>query len=267
MHNLTSPERRTCLEGLSSNGKFVHQTRVQRWGEAHCLLCHNYSSNLGGKNPWVDSWAKTHWGWCSFTELNILSNHDASQLLFCGGGEMSILLCLHYLAICYFSQYWKQCLAWLFRLLLKGKQVWNAFQVIETPCTLPVLRDQEEAHFLSAIFIGESLWEKGKGCFLEQRHIGAGICSLILIYLQPAHFHTFVLCSWWDGHSALFEKRSYVLPHPFLIRRHVHAISGLSSKKNMFGVTFKWWKLPTSNHCSKSKRQHMVLFVLVIVQD
>ena len=53
MHSLTSPERRTHLEGLSSNGKFLNPTRAQRGGRPHWFICHNYNSNLGGKKAWV----------------------------------------------------------------------------------------------------------------------------------------------------------------------------------------------------------------------
>ena len=173
MQNLTSPERRTCLEGLSSNGKFVHQTRVQRWGEAHCLLCHSYSSNLGGKNPWVDSWAKTHWGWCLFMDLIILFKQELPKsCLWClWNGYLALVVSTSYVLL--FPDIEKKDFSCQIRLLLKGDHVWISFHVMESLCIDTVLREHEATHwFISPTWGGNQCGKKARLAFLSKDVLG-----------------------------------------------------------------------------------------------
>ena len=69
--------------------------------------------------------------------------------------------------------------------------------------------------------IGGPRWEKGKGCFLEQTHIGAGVCSLSPIYLErrilpDACFVEFgrvtphlIPLAGWVLHSLACEKKAF----------------------------------------------------------
>ena len=56
-----------------------------------------------GKRQGLHSWVKTHCDWRLFTEVNILSNKDASKLLFSGDCEMVILPWLYELGMCCFT--------------------------------------------------------------------------------------------------------------------------------------------------------------------
>ena len=58
--------------------------------------------DVGKRQGWL-SWAKNNWGWCLYTEENILSNHDASNLLYSGVLGMAFLPWLYELAISCFS--------------------------------------------------------------------------------------------------------------------------------------------------------------------
>ena len=69
----------------------------------HCFIFHNDRRIYVGKRQGMISWAKRHWGWNLYTELNVLSNQDASKFLFCGVCEMAILHWLYKLAQCSFS--------------------------------------------------------------------------------------------------------------------------------------------------------------------
>ena len=82
MPNLPSPERKTCWECLSRNGKSLNQTRPPQSRGSQLFTCHNYRRMLGGKKQIFTSWVKKHLSWCSFTNLIILLNQEASKLLF-----------------------------------------------------------------------------------------------------------------------------------------------------------------------------------------
>ena len=70
---------------------------------AHGIICPSYSTRLGGKREGMLSWAKNHWGWCWFTELNILCNQDSFQVLFWVACEMANLPRLCKQGMCCFS--------------------------------------------------------------------------------------------------------------------------------------------------------------------
>ena len=57
---------------------------------------------VGKRQGWL-SWAKRHVGWSPYTEVNVWSNHDESNLLFSGVFVMAFLPCLYKLALCCFS--------------------------------------------------------------------------------------------------------------------------------------------------------------------
>ena len=71
MSNLMSPERRTGLECLSGNGKFLNQTRALRWKGCPLDYFHYYSRNLGGKKitGWFPEQRVIGAGVCSWSWL------------------------------------------------------------------------------------------------------------------------------------------------------------------------------------------------------
>ena len=46
--------------------------------------------NVGNRQGWF-SWAKRHWGWRLYTEVNMQSNHVSYNLLFSGAHSMTLL--------------------------------------------------------------------------------------------------------------------------------------------------------------------------------
>ena len=59
------------------------------------------------RKGWL-SWAKRHWTWSPYNEVNVWSNHDASNILFTGDFVTAILTCLYELVMSWFSPLVKQ---------------------------------------------------------------------------------------------------------------------------------------------------------------
>ena len=103
---------------------------------AHWFICPRYRRGKGGKKQGLFFRANPHWGWCSFTELSIFCNEEASILLFCGTCEIAILLCLPFFAMCYFSPIVKRRnFHEKKKVSAHRRHVWGASQAMETPCT------------------------------------------------------------------------------------------------------------------------------------
>ena len=58
--------------------------------------------DVGKRQAWL-SWAKRHWGWCPYTEVNVWSSLVAWNLLFSRVISKAILPCLYKLALWWFS--------------------------------------------------------------------------------------------------------------------------------------------------------------------
>ena len=146
--------------------------------------------------------------------------------------------------------------SWQIRLLLKGEHVWNGFQVMNITCTKPVLKMIGATLWYVSPNIRVFRWEKVKGCFPEQRSIGA-VCSLSSIYFATSThpYSCFVVFVIWqfcpDCRNQLCSFSA------ILKRRHFHAQSGFSSNENTVGVPFKQWKFPAPNQCSEWFGQHL----------
>ena len=58
--------------------------------------------NVGKRQGWL-SWAKRHWGWSPYKEVNIQRNHVACNIFFAGVFFMAILPIFYELGLCCFS--------------------------------------------------------------------------------------------------------------------------------------------------------------------
>ena len=100
-----------------------------------------------GNRQGLLSWATTHWGQTPYTELNVLSNQNASKLLFSGVCEIAILPWLYELHMCCFSP-----------LVQRGIDVTNltspeirtclgCLSSNENPCNIQGAREEEAVHW------------------------------------------------------------------------------------------------------------------------
>lgn len=107
-------------------------------------------------------------------------------------------------------------------------------------------------------------WKKARVAFLSKDIFVLQFFQWVAYALQPRCFYTLVLCSMWDGNSALVVWTSYMFFSMLVKRRNGHAKSGCSSKENTFEVPFKWCKLCAPNECSERLGKNFGSFALVI---
>ena len=98
------------------------------------------------------------------------------------------------------------------RLLLKGEHVWSALQVMETPCTKPVLRMIWATHWLLCHRFTRGLGGKmATFALMSKDALGVGFIHWVEYTLQQECFNILSLWRRWDGPSALAVRTSYVL--------------------------------------------------------
>ena len=222
--------------------------------------------SLGCKKARVDFLSKVALGLVFINWVEYTLQQDTSILFFFfwnwwEGNSALVVWTSYVLLFPNIEQKWFSC---QIRLLLKEAHIWSAFPVMDTPCTKPVLREQEAAHWFTfpsyRRFIG---LKKPMVVFLSKDSLGLVFAHWIK-YICNQQASKLLFCG--VGEMAIFP-RLYELGicclTPILKRRHCHAKSGFSSKENMFGVPFKWWKLPAPNQCSENKRQFIGIFALV----
>ena len=104
------------------------------------------------------------------------------------------------------------------------------------------------------------IWEKAMDDFPSKPAYGLMFVLWVQYTMQGGSFNIPDLWTLWDCHSALIALGHYMLFFPLVNRRHLHGKSDFSAKANKFGVPFKQWKLPASNHLTESTGQHISSF-------
>ena len=108
MPNQTLNLQNILVEFLSSKGYSLMQNRAQRWRGRTLVFCHHDSRIWCGKRQGWLSWAKRHWGWSPYMDVNVWNNHVAGHLLFTGIIYMAFPPCLYELVLCCFPHLCKQ---------------------------------------------------------------------------------------------------------------------------------------------------------------
>ena len=162
-----------------------------------------------------------HWVWCLIIELNVLSNQDASKLLFSVVCEITILPSLYKLAMCCFSPLVQRRLCHA-----KSKFFWKEnifgvpFKQWKVSAPNPGSERKRQPICTFAIIKGESGWEKCKCSFPEQIHIRTGIWSQTWIHCWNSMLANSCLWSLGKVHCALVVWTSYVLLNTDMEKTH-----------------------------------------------
>ena len=125
------------------------------------------------------------------------------------------------------------------QLILKGEQVWCAFQAMGSPDTKPVHKEHWVAHWFLSLFVREDLVGKRQGLlFRANLH-----CSLCAFTDLKIHWNKKASIYLFCGVDEIAMLPSLPKLAPCCIslivkRRHFHTKWGFSSKENMFGVPF-----------------------------
>ena len=134
------------------------------WGKEgpFCVLCPNYMRSLAVKKQRLISWAKSQLGWGVFTDLMIQLDQELSKLLFVVFVNWAFALVVLTSAVLLFPDMEKEffCQIWP---LVKGDIGWCAFYLIESPCKLPVLREQVVTQYFSPAMCSWILGGKRQG--------------------------------------------------------------------------------------------------------
>ena len=183
MPNQDSPQRRTCLECLSSNGSSAPK-QCSEWFGQHFGSFALVMRGLYRNKATVSFLSKDAFGmvFVHWVEDTLKPGHF--HILVLWSLWIAILPCLYQISMCCFSpDIDKKAFSLQIRILFKGEHPWRAFQVMESPCTKPVFREQEAAHcFICPNYRRCLGCAKGNGWLPEQRCIGAGVHSLSSIY-------------------------------------------------------------------------------------
>ena len=146
MPNQNSPPRRTCLECLSSNVNFLHQTRAQRGRASPLVSLRELYEKLRweiGKGcfpePRCIGAGVRSWSWISFGTRVLPNSHFWS--VWDGHFALVAWIC----SVLLFPAIGKKGFSCQLRLLLNGEHVGHAFEGMENLCTKLLLRKQEAA--------------------------------------------------------------------------------------------------------------------------
>ena len=223
------------------------------------FTCNNYRSSLCGRQGWL-SWAKRHWGWSLYTEVNVLSHQDAYKLLFSGLCRMATLPCLYVLAMLCSPRLCKEGIFMPNLPSPERKTCWECLS--SNGKSLNQTRPPQSRG--SQLFICHNYrrrlgGKKNKYSFPEWRNIWAGVHSLIWLFSWTRKLPSSCLLCLWNGYFSLVLWTSYALISLILKRKILNATSGFSSKEIKFWKHFNGWKISALIKFSEIKRQHIGL--------
>ena len=202
-----------------------------------------------GKRPGWLPWAKRHWGWRPYTEVNEWSNHVACYLLISGVVLMAMLPCLYKLALCCFPCLCKHSTV---KTNLPSPEKRICLKCFSGNANSMHQGEEGIFWFLCPNYRRILDVQKARVDFLSEVQMELLCAHGFDDTVDPGSFQT-LDCAFvkWIYSPYLYELALCSL---FLIwkRRNPPANAGFSSKEIQFAVPFKGWKQGSWHQCSES---------------